>query len=236
MLGNEQYKSKYVNLIWAGLILSSVILIVTVDFLMSALSSERLLISKEAEYIDLGNKFSKSVENLSKQARRFVVTTEDSEYRLYIDEINVKQSREKSINILKNRSISTAEAEKLNLAKAHSDKLIDIEKTSIFLALASLEKHSNGLMKPDLMKLDNNQKLNEARKLIFSKEYEQIKQKFVVNMLEFQQLMTIRMTKETAEANRYTSYIMLAVIAFSTLIILLVISLVWIKFNSRKSD
>lgn len=230
--------SRYNNIVWGVIVISSVLLIITVDLLMSAFSSERFILSREAENLALSNKFTKSVEFLSKQARMFIVTREQSDLDLYVDEITNKKSRENTLKKLKKIQASQTEYDKLSEAKTISDKLIDIEKQSMLLARGTninsdklnikLSKEHTGLA--------GNEKINKARELLFSKDYENLKNKISIKVLEYQKLMTQRTTQDAAKASDYTSIVMLSVIILSTIIILAVITLIWLKILAKKPD
>ncbi len=228
---------KYNNFSWSLLLIIAVVLIVSVDLLMQAFSEERFILSREAEFIDLGNKLIKSIEFLSKQARRYVVTLDKSDYKQYLDEINVKKTRENVIERLKILNASSAEVDALIEAKRLSDQISKIETVSMQLAMPAQDpfKQTNIIVPGQYLNKDNNKKLNIARELIFNKKYENQKQEILIKILEYQKLMTERMTRDAFSASNYTSIVMLAVIILSTLIILLVLSLIWLRVILRKA-
>ncbi|NQY43072.1 MAG: hypothetical protein HRT87_07015 [Legionellales bacterium] len=228
---------KYTNFSWALLVITAVVLIISVDLLMQAFSQERFVLSREAEFIELGNKLTKSIEFLSKQARRYVVTQDKSDYKKYFDEIKVKKSRENVIERLQTLNASPKEIQMLLEAKQLSDQISKTEKLSMQLAIPPQDplKEPNVIIPNQYMNKDNSQKINIARELIFNKKYEDQKQEILVKILEYQKLMTERMTQEAFTASKYTSVVMLVVIILSTLIILLVIILIWLKIILKKT-
>ena len=232
------------NIAWIALLVISVLLVIAVDLLMQALSHERFVLSKETEFIELGNRFINSVDTLSKHSRKFVVNIELDDLEHYWDEVNIKHTRENTLARLRLLSATDNEIRLMAEAKDYSDKIVDIDTKGMHFILAAEEKlQSNSYLKydqnsltADEFKLSLEQKINAARELVFNKHYEKIKQKIQVNILKYRKLMKERMTKEAAKANNYTSTILLYVVSLSTLILLIVFSILWFRHVIKKSE
>ncbi len=234
---------KFYNVAWISLLVTSILLVVAVDFLMKALSTERFVLSREAEFVELGNKFTNSVERLSKYSRRFVINLSQEDLDKYWDEVKVKHTRD---NTLIRLGVLNATADELMFvqeAKENSDKLINIDTFSMRLILSTndkLQSHryfkkDNFTIPKELTKLSVDQKLNKARELVFSKKYEDLKQDIQISLLKYQKKLKERMIIAAAEAGQYTSTILLYVIILSTIILLLVIALIWFRHILKKA-
>jgi hypothetical protein len=207
---------------------------------MDAFSKERFALSREAEYIQIGNKLSDSVEVLTNHIRKYVVTLDPSELQKYWYEIDVRKTRERALERLKILQASKEEIEYLNEAKRNSDDLVETEIRGMKLILKVFGVQEDKMhpaireysLKTEDLILDDNAKVNKAREIMFDKKYDENRKKILIPILKFQKAMKTRMTEETIKANRKTDLLYTNVVIFSTLILLFVIGIIWLRHST----
>lgn len=227
----QQNSNKINNLSWVILISTAIMLIFAVDFLMQARTVERLILSQQSENLEHINKFYRSIESLSDKATSYVVRLNENIITNYLDEIDSKKIRERSIEKLNNIGASREESKKLSEALIISDKLVAKQKLSIILSKPNNQKFniSNVTIPENYQDFAHAKRVEIAKDILFSEEYDNIKMEFYVKMLEYHQEMTKRMTMQTIAASERSNILMLMVIILSTLIVAVAIALVWKK-------
>ncbi len=111
-------------------VLSVVFIIITISvfFTMNAfIQKERLIVSNQAKYKQIGLDLQAASDFLTTQAQTYVIFGEQEYYNAYFNEIDVVKSREKAIQELAFLGASPTELKLLNQAREYSNELSLLE-------------------------------------------------------------------------------------------------------------
>lgn len=196
-----------------GLTLVSILFIVFFQVRKgSLLDEERKIMAYKTEAKELGLTLGVASDYLSSEVRKFTVTLNPAYMRNYWREVKVVNRRDQVIKRLKQLRGPKEEFDMLNEAKNLSDDLVKLETQAQRLILEVYDVPEDQ-MEPEIADyqltendrdLSLNEKVNKARELVHSAQYDAEKEKIRVPIRKFQQTIDARLDKEIEEAQIQT--------------------------------
>jgi methyl-accepting chemotaxis protein len=144
------------------------------------LQSERLALSRQAEFKQLGLDLAAASDFLTNEARRYTIFGEKEHYDAYWREVNETKTRDRVVARLTELGAPANELALISKAKANSDALIRTEDAAMKAVAAK--------------------NLDEARRLMFDANYDRNKAIIMEPLDQFQRLMNDRAQRETSAA------------------------------------
>jgi len=178
-----------------------------------ALQGERLALSRQAEFKQLGLDLAAASDFLTNEARRYAIFGEKEHFDAYWREVNETKTRDRVVGRLREMGAPADELALIEKAKANSDALIRTEDAAMKAVAAK--------------------NLEAARQLMFDKNYDRDKAIIVEPLQQFQRLMNERAQREVVAARDWSemmSAITKTLIAFSLVGFM---ALVYLVFGRR---
>ena len=160
------------------------------------LQSERLAVSRQAEFKQLGLDLANASDFLTNEARRYSIFGEKEHYDAYWREVNETKTRDRVVARLTELGAPANELALIAKAKANSDALIQTEDAAMKAVAAK--------------------NFDLARTLMFDKNYDRNKAIIVAPLDEFQRLMNERAQREAGEArnrSKTTAFVTVVLLA-----------------------
>ena len=145
-----------------------------------SVETERLMVSQQAEFRQLGVDLANASDYLTNEARRYTIFGDRAHHDNYWREVKETKTRDRVVARLRELGAPKAEFDLIELAKSNSDALIKTEEA----AMAAVQKGD----------------LEQARKLMFDANYDRNKQVIVEPLRQFQQQMNARATQAAQDA------------------------------------
>lgn len=157
---------------------------------MNAAEEEHYLAQeRQIELQNLGQSLADGSDYLTSEIRRYVQFGDKIHYDNFWKEVNITRSRDKAVERLQALGVSKANLSYIEKAKQYSDKLINTERE----AMGAVQKGD----------------LDSARKLVFSKYYDEQKQLIMENIKLFQEFTNTRAQEQTREFHEQMAFYML---------------------------
>jgi len=213
----------------------SIVLILSLIQTKRFLNEERHTTENEAEFIRLGIERSDASDYLTWAIRQYVVTLNPIFIQRYWREVDIDQHREDAISRLKALSGTVYGLQMLERAKKDSDTLISRETRAMKLVL-TVFKVPEKLMHPLIrdfklskedLALDDAEKINMARQIVFDDIYNRAKEKIMGSVAEFQRDAHATIQTNAATTAKKTNQTFLLCIVLLGLIFIVASLLVW---------
>lgn len=175
---------------------------------------EREIAAQQTEAKELGYILKVTSDYLTSEVRNFVVSLNPIHLQNYWDEIKVTKRREYVLDRMKVLKAPYEEFALLDEAKLQSDELVFTETRAMRLIMEVYDVEES-LMEPELRdfqltqedeNLSNVEKVNKARQILFTREYDLDKEKIMLPIRQFQQAMETRIASESEDAKSSSDY------------------------------
>jgi len=176
---------------------------------------------------------------LTDQVRKFSVQLDMSYYENYWKEVEIARTREAVVKGMRSFDRPAAEFDHLYKAKWFSDKLINLETRAMRLIFEvyevpeslMIEDVRNYKLNDSEARLSFGEKINRARSLLFSKEYEMQKDSIVNNIQQFHSIIKTNLLQETNAAHYEATLWFYALAACCLLLLGLLARLLWLMLR-----
>jgi methyl-accepting chemotaxis protein len=212
------------------------LLLVAVFTARSAVGRAQEAVAKQLEYRELGESMSHASDVLTNEARAYSVSASGDHLAAYWREVNVTKTRDHAVARLKELGARPDELALVEQAKRNSDALVNTEARSQRLVLEALQTPESKMpaaiaatkLPPDDAALSVDQKLAEARAIMFDAQYTADKAKIQKPMARFERLMNDRASREAADARSSARLWMNLLIAVAVLFAVLMAGVLWV--------
>ncbi|WP_309119109.1 methyl-accepting chemotaxis protein [Paenibacillus sp.] len=178
--------------------------------LQSDYSDVRDAVSRQGEFKQLGIDLADASDYLTNEARNFVQFGERKHYDNYWREVNETKTRDRVVERLKELGSPIEELELIEEAKRRSDSLVQTEDAAIAAAEAG--------------------NFDEARKLMFSEQYDADKKMIMEPISEFQNVMNTRAELETETAQSGFYFMLYVMIGLIVVVSFVMAGSIWLLF------
>lgn len=195
--------SKYLKLMGGVFVFMIFLTGASIYYLNICFQQERLALSRQAEFKQLGIDLANASDYLTNEARKYVQFGEKKYYDNYWKEVNETKTRDRVVNRLKELNAPKEELDLIEKAKQNSDALIKTEDAAMAAVKSS-----------DFLK---------ARTLMFDNNYEENKKIIMQPIEEFENKMNTRAANESDKALKKLNIALVVTASLSIALALLII-------------
>lgn len=206
---------KALYIIFVLILLLAAVVIAMLFSVDRTLHAERNFRENQLEFYKLGVTLENTSDYLTNQARAYVQSADQSYYDNYWTEVKTTKTREGVLERLVEMGVEKQYWDIIEKARKDSAELVQTEEAA--------------------MKLAGEGKFEEARRLMFGSEYDDIKDKIFANINHFADEVNAMGEREVNESVKTTNllmYLLVGLVLFYTVIVIL--AFVWILFKVKR--
>ena len=230
-------------LVWSFILLLTLIVMFFLYKLDSKIEQERSDERNASALLELAYKINYYDDYLTSEARNFTVTTNLKNLQNYWEEASIKKNRDIAIENLKKNKLSAEHSQLLVEAKQNSDILIQTEARAMKLVMLANQMPEQSFPQyiVDLQLSANDQalppieKVKTAQNILFDNNYTKAKLEVTEPINKFKQLLKQKSEAEILSYQQKTYSIIITLYGLLSVLVLLLILMVWMKFLILKS-